>query len=101
MNKEQKTENKYSTATFGNTVLPAVFSSVDEAVKMLKLDRRHKWREFQGEVIYDYKYTTSCSGCDGCGCFECGYTGKRVSYCPVPAFMPDGSIVKVVPKNGR
>ena len=32
------------------TVLPTVFDSVDDAVKQLKLDRRHKWFEFMGEV---------------------------------------------------
>jgi hypothetical protein len=90
-----------------NHMLPAVFSSVEEAVKTLKLDRRHKWYEFCGELIYDGKYTAPCSGCScdcsdgyGCnhgnsGCHECGYKGKRINYYPVPAFMPDGTFVKV------
>ena len=76
---------------------PKVFSTVGEAVRTLKLDRRHKWFEWMGQVVYNFKYTApnSCTGCDGGGCFECGGTGKRVSHVPVPAFMPDGSIAKV------
>ena len=83
-------------------MLPAVFSSVDEAVKMLKLDRRRKWFEWEGIVVYNMWYTApkSCTGCDGGGCQECRYTGNRKSCVPVPAFMPDGSIVKVCPSNG-
>jgi hypothetical protein len=37
----------------------------------------------------------------GSGCHECGYKGRVRNVVPVPAFMPDGSIVKVVPKNDR
>ena len=89
-------------------LLPAVFYSVEEAVKVLKLDKRHKWYEFCGELIYDGKFTAPCSGCScdcsdgyGCnhgnaGCHECGYKGKRVNYYPVPAVMPDGNFVKVL-----
>jgi len=77
-------------------LLPLVFSSVDEAVKLLKLDKRHKWWEFSGEVIRDGKYTTYCTGCDGGGCHECGYCGKRISYYPVPAIHPlTGNPVKL------
>lgn len=82
-----------------NQILPTVFESVDQAVKLLKLDKRHRWYEFQGEVIYDLKYTApnSCTGCDGGGCHECGYTGKRVAYCPIPAIHPiTGNTVKVI-----
>jgi len=84
-----------------NVQLPAVFYSVDEAIKTLKLDRRHKWFEWEGTVVYNQWYTVpnGCTGCDGGGCQECGYTGKRKMCVPVPAFMPDGSIVKVVPSN--
>lgn len=108
-----KVKLKNETPTFGNTVLPAVFSSVDEAVKLLKLDKRHKWEEWNGELSYPFWYTAPCSGCScdcsdgyGCnhgnsGCHECGYTGKRRNVVPVPAFMPDGSTVKVVSQNGR
>jgi hypothetical protein len=89
----------------------AHFSSVDEAVKLLKLDKRHKWQEWNGELSYPFWYTAPCSGCScdcsdgyGCnhgnsGCHECGYTGKRRNVVPVPAFMPDGSTVKVVLQN--
>ena len=97
-----ETELNHDTASIGKVMLPDVFSSVDEAVTMLKLDRRHKWFEWMGQMVYNFKYTApnSCTGCDGGGCFECGGTGKRVSHVPVPAFMPNGSIVKVVPQNG-
>ena len=98
-----KTELEPQIPTDANNVLPAVFSSVAEAVKLLRLDRRHKWFEWRGELVYDMKYTApnSCTGCDGGGCQECGGCGKRVSHVPIPAFMPDGSIVKVVPQNER
>jgi len=90
-----------------------IFPSVEEAVKALKLDRRHKWHEWMGELIYDHKYTHPCSGCRcdcsdgyGCnhgnsGCHECGYTGKRIGYVPVPAFMPDGRIVEIKTKKHK
>lgn len=85
-----------------------VFESVEDAVKTLKLDRRRKWFEWSGELVYNHAYTAPCSGCscdcsDGypcshgnSGCHECGYTGKRRDGVPVPAFMPDGkTIVKI------
>lgn len=83
------------------TVLPTVFDNVDDAVKQLKLDRRHKWFEFMGEVVYHYSYTHTCTGCDGGGCHECGYHGKAKTGCPVPAMHPDtGNPVKVRVSNG-
>lgn len=63
-----------------------VFNYVDEAVKALKLDRRRKYFEWSGKLVYNGYVTTPCSGCseynEGCydsssGCHECGYTGKR------------------------
>lgn len=87
--------------------LPKIFDSAEQAISMLKLDRRRNWEVWQGELTYAYWYTTSCAGCscdcsDGygcnhgnCGCRECGYTGKRRSVVPIPAFMPDGTIVKI------
>lgn len=74
---------------------------------MLKLDRRHKWESWNGDLCYPYRFTMSCSGCAcdcsdgyGCnhgnaGCPECGYTGKRRMVVPVYAFMPNGSIVRI------
>lgn len=99
-----------SAAIEQNGLLPAVFQSVDEAVKALKLDRRHKWQEFGGELVHPHWYSHACSGCTevgeyeasperGSGCHECGYTGRRRDVVPIPAFMPDGSIVKVCPSN--
>ncbi len=90
--------------------LPAIFSSVEEAVRILKLDKRYRWEESDGELIRWHKYTSNCSGCScdcsdghGCnhgnsGCHECGYTGKRRNFVPIPAFMPNGSVVKVAHK---
>jgi len=84
------------------------FTSVEEAIAALKLDRRHKWFEFSGNVVYIHRFTSPCSGCScdcsdgyGCshgnaGCRECGYTSKRRDGVPVPAFWPDGSIVEVI-----
>lgn len=111
-NMSTKVKLKNVSPTFGNTVLPAVFSSVEEAVSLLKLDKRHKWEEFCGELVYPHKYSYACSGCTetremqstperGSGCHECGYKGRVRNVVPVPAFMPNGSIVKVVPQNGR
>jgi len=111
LNRMEKVSNKHQTATDVYTVLPTVFDSVADAVKKLKLDKRHKWEEFCGELVYPYKYSHACSGCaeqkemqqtpqKGCGCHECGYTGRKRDVVPVPAFMPDGSIVKVRSSNG-
>lgn len=95
----ESTKQSSNTAENGNKskpLLPLVFSSVEEAVKLLKLDRRRKWWEFQGEVIRDEKITMECSGCDGGGCHECGYCGKRITYFPIPAIHPStGNPVKV------
>lgn len=83
-----------------------IFDSVEQAVSELKLDRRRKWEEFCGELVYPHWYSYPCSGCTevgeyktpperGSGCHECGYTGKRRSVVAIPHFMPDGSIAKV------
>lgn len=46
-----------------------IYDSVEEAVRELKLDRRHKWEEFCGELTYPHWYSYPCTGCDGGGCF--------------------------------
>jgi len=91
-------------------MMSKIFDSVEVAVKELKLDRRHKWYEWLGQLVYTYKYTAPCSGCScdcsdgyGCshgasGCHECGYTGKRRGAVPVPAFS-DGDFVKIKQLN--
>ena len=79
------------------TTLPDIFDSVEQAVIMLKLDGRHKWEVWDGELTYPFKYKQICTGCNGGGCSECGYHGNSISYVPCPAFMPDGSIVKIKP----
>jgi hypothetical protein len=45
LNKNEKLSTEQETQPIANVLLPAVFSSVDEVVTMLKLDRRHKWEE--------------------------------------------------------
>jgi hypothetical protein len=99
---ENKTEAK-------ELVSGRVYDSVEDAVNELKLDRRYKWKEWRGELIYTLWYTSYCTGCTECGemtnppaigsgCHECGYTGKRRSPVPIPATMPDGSPVKIQQK---
>ena len=53
-NKEQKVETSTEAAIVGNTVLPAVFSSIEEAVKELGLSKRVRWKNYLG---YLCKYT--------------------------------------------
>jgi len=77
-----------------------IFKSVSEAISILKLDRRHKWEEFNGELVYPFWYSSPCSGCDGGGCRECGYKGNSRKVVPVPAFMEDGTTVKVFKQIG-
>lgn len=82
--------------------------TLKEAIRKFKLDKRKKWFAYCGNVVYDYKYTQPCSGCAefkeystiqiGCGCHECGYTGKRISSCPVPA-MHAGVPIKITDKD--
>jgi len=75
------------------------FESVDEAIQALKLDKRHKWEEFNGEIVYSFWYSSTCTGCDGGGCRECGYKGNTRKVVPIPALMPDGSIAKIFQQN--
>lgn len=52
---EAKTlKNGTEAAIVGNTVLPAVFSSIEEAVKELGLSKRVRWKNYLG---YLCKYT--------------------------------------------
>ncbi len=53
-NKEQKTETSTEAAIVGNIVLPAVFSSIEEAVKELGLSKRVRWKNYLG---YLCRYT--------------------------------------------
>lgn len=66
-----------------------------EALAGIKLDGRKKYFMWQGVVSYEARFTVGCSGCSdgdyyssssvGCGCRECGYTGRRRGSYPVPA----------------
>ena len=53
-NTEPKVETSTEAAIVGNTVLPAVFSSIEEAVKELGLSKRVRWKNYLG---YLCKYT--------------------------------------------
>ena len=76
--------------------LPVVFDNVNHAISTLNLDRRHKWFEFMGVVVYHHACTIICTGCDGGGCSECGYHGKCRSGVPISAIHPQtGNPVKV------
>lgn len=65
-----------------------------EKVSGMKLDGRKKYFINDGEVCISEKFTGGCSGClsdddysdstIGGGCFECGYTGKRVQSYSIP-----------------
>mgnify|MGYP003587997592 CR=1 FL=1 len=54
MNTEQNFQNSTEARNDGNTVLPAVYSSIEEAVKVLGLSRRVRWKLFHG---YLCRYT--------------------------------------------
>jgi len=89
------------------------FNSVKEAVKTLRLDRRHKWADLNGELYYPHTYSYPCSGCScdcsdghGCshgnsGCHECGYKGR--SRRSIPIFeIRNGEPVKILkPSEGE
>lgn len=45
---------KHESPNFGNTMLPAVFSSIEEAVKELGLSKRVRWKNYLG---YLCRYT--------------------------------------------
>jgi hypothetical protein len=53
-NTEQKVETSTEAAIVGNTVLPAVFSSIEEAVNELGLSKRVRWKNYLG---YLCRYT--------------------------------------------
>ena len=77
------------------------FATVEDAVKTLKLDRRHKQFEWNGYLVYSLKYCApnSCIGCNGGGCHECGGCGKRTTYTPIHATLLDGSLIKISNKS--
>ena len=76
--------------------VPDTFGSVEDAIKALKLDRRRKWEEFMGSLCHPVSVSLSCTGCDGGGCHECGYRGKRKQYFPVYATHPKtGEFIKI------
>lgn len=42
-----------------------------------RLDRRRNYAVIDGSVCEATEWTQNCSGCDGNGCSECGYHGRR------------------------
>lgn len=74
--------------------------TIAEAKLKFKFDKRRRWFVFAGNIVYNHQYTQVCSGCDGGGCYECGYQGKRISGCPVPFINPEtGNPLKVKGKD--
>ena len=74
--------------------------TIKEAKAKFKFDKRRKWFVFSGNIVSDHKYTAACTGCDGGGCYECGYHGKRVDHYPVPFVNPEtGNPLKVKGKD--
>ena len=70
--------------------------TIEEAKNLFKFDKRRNWFVFLGNIVYNHKYTAPCTGCDGGGCYECGYKGKRICGCPVPFINPNtGNPLKV------
>lgn len=55
-----------------------------ELIAGRRLDRRRNYAIINGEVCEAAWWTQECSGCDGGGCDECGYTGKRRTGAWVP-----------------
>jgi len=53
-----------------------------EICKRFKIDRRLKPFFYNGDLVCNDKFTGICTGCDGVGCSECGYRGKRIVYFP-------------------
>lgn len=71
---------------------------VDRRVKQYYAMDNEKPCEISGAILFkNAKATGVCSGCSGdddyggqsvgCGCYECGGTGKRVNHFPVPAYF--------------
>lgn len=42
-----------------------------------KLDRRRRYAVVHGELCEAGSWSEGCSGCNGSGCHECGYQGRR------------------------
>jgi len=55
-----------------------------EKLAEIKLDGRKNYFMWNGLVCVDGKFTHECSGCDGCGCQECGGHGVRRDSAPIP-----------------
>lgn len=73
----------------------SIFETVEDAVKSLKLDKRRRWFEFNGELVHNSKALVECSGCDGGGCSECGYRKRRYIHFPQYA-IHNGMPVKII-----
>ena len=80
-----------------NPILTTYYASEEEAISKMKLDKRHKWYEFMGELIRDGKYKMTCWDCGGIGCQTCGYKMNTWQKIPIPALdKNNGNPVKIL-----
>lgn len=75
-----------------------IYNSVQDAVKGLSLDKRFKYNTFYQELVYSEKVTVVCSGCEGGGCYECGYSGKD-RRCYPQSIILNGIPIKIIAKK--
>lgn len=79
--------------------MPSTFEKA-EKIAGKRLDKRGSYCILDGEVLRLTKWTSACSGCTpddpysnvniGCGCYECGGTGKRIisDFLPISQNVP-------------
>lgn len=79
---------------------PATFEQA-ETIAGHRLDRRKNYAIIDGEVAESCAWSQACSGCydgydsfhaSGCGCDECGYTGRRRQAQWVPLVTPNAEV---------
>ncbi|GLC92335.1 hypothetical protein Tamer19_17430 [Cupriavidus sp. TA19] len=58
----------------GWTDVPSTYEAA-EAIAGRKLDRRVNYAIIEGEVHSACNWSSTCSGCEGHGCSECGHHG--------------------------
>lgn len=81
-------------------------AAIRSTVRRLGLDRRKVYvAGFDDVLATDARVTLACSGCScdlqpGCGCHECGYTGKRVQWFPEPVIIDGRMVPLAAPKEG-
>lgn len=73
--------------------------TIANAVKKYKLDGRTRWFSFYHTVTRSVPYTVECNGCDGGGCSECGYKGKRRGMYTCVARDNNNKIIKTTSRD--